>query len=184
MHEKTRYLLYCLRDSAADYTLKRCRRIELKIWEPSLTRPKPRGVPLSLMAYWFYYLDKIIRGKPSYELSMVLEKGTVVHYTLSSMKSFKYPFMAVEDIQIGPSWTAETNRKKGIATSVIFNIVSRNQKAGRNFYWIVREANALSRHMVEQLGFREVGQAHRRNVLGIIHVFEFNTEKDKSLTRQ
>ncbi len=146
--------------------------IEFEIWEPSIIDMKPRGVPLSLCTWWCYYFTKILLHRPSYAIFFISMDKAIIHYTLTSFKSFKFPFMNDDDVQIGPSWTTEEYRNGNIASRVILSIIEHHRSDTGNFYWIAREENIASRSLVEKLAFKDCGEIKRNMRLGILPIFE------------
>lgn len=171
MYNYSKYLLY-YSDKHAESEDSNEIAAYFEYWQPSLIRCKPEGAPKSLIIWWLYYLTKIILGKPSYGICIILEKNRIIHYTVAAHKCFKFPFMSEEDIQIGPSWTDPEYRNRGIASNVIDEIRKHYGNEAKKYYWIVGEENYVSRHVVEKLGFRNCGEIHKKRALGMFPIYK------------
>ncbi|NPV60813.1 MAG: GNAT family N-acetyltransferase [Actinobacteria bacterium] len=167
------YYLYC-RESGGNIlsSARLDASFRYKEWKPSLLRMKPREASRELYVWWIYYFNKIISNQYAYSIYLVYHDYKLIHYTIISTKCFKFPFMGDEDIQIGPSWTAEKYRGKGIASSIILSVLRQYSKGGRRFYWIAREKNNSSRKLIERLAFQNLGAIERRAILGLFHVYK------------
>lgn len=77
-----------------------------------------------------------------------------------------------DDIQIGPSGTAEEYRNRNIASSVILSIIAYYKRDTSDFYWITREENIASRSLVEKLAFKYCGEIKRKKRFGIFPIFD------------
>lgn len=164
------YILYCMDSEtltakppekptlAGGYTF--------KIWHPSLLNPVPPGLNRkTFTGWWLLYLPKLLQGF-AYSIFLVYYGEKVAHYTMATVKTFKFPFMGTRDIQIGPSWTDEEHRGKGLASYVVKKILETYAKEQRNFWWLSREENQGSRRLIEKVGFFEYGKAVRKTKYG------------------
>jgi len=145
----------------------------LKIWTPSIFKVVPNGLPFRIfVGWWIFYFPRLLRDF-SYIVLIVYYNDKAVHYTAITSKSWKFPFMKSDDIQIGPSWTDVEHRRKGIGSYVIQKILEIKGKDGTKFWWVAREENMISRRFIRKAGFSEYGNATRKEKFGIGY-FECN----------
>ena len=75
--------------------------------------------------------------------------------------------MKNDDLQIGPIWTQENHRGKGIASYAIQKILEAYKKQNRRFWYIVREENSISRQFIERFGFTAYGKGIKKKRFGL-----------------
>lgn len=138
-----------------------------KIWKPTMYKIMPKGIPSkkSFFFWWLFYFPKLFT-KSSYSIFTVYCGKKLVHYSLISPKCFKFPFMETIDIQIGPCWTHDRHRRKGIASYVITEILKLYKKKNRKFWYITREENKASGRVIVKVGFIEYGKGTRKKRFG------------------
>ena len=141
----------------------------LHIWSPSLFRLYPQGIngikrKLDFISLWllYYLLGPPIKKKVF--TFLLFDKEKVVHHSVVTTKSFKYPFMGENDLQIGMIFTEDEFRRRGLAAYKINEILRRYEKPGRKIWYITQEDNLASRRLAEKLGFSEYSKAIRKNV--------------------
>lgn len=88
------------------------------------------------------------------------EKG-YVHTSYLLGKSFKFSFLNHDDYEIGPCFTREDSRGKGIYPDVLRYICSNFGSADTKFYMLVAQNNKSSIRGIEKAGFRLVGEVMR-----------------------
>ncbi len=139
--------------------------LPIHIWQPSLFRLKPRGAPSSLSYWWLYHFTRVFRNRPSYAIFIVYRGAAVVHYSLASYKCFKFPFMEKRDIHIGPIWTSQEFRSRGLATSAIIRILKHFAMDNCRYWSLVDEDNVPSTRVFENLGFVSCGSVKSKKRL-------------------
>ena len=86
------------------------------------------------------------------------EKGDVIHRSACIGKCIKFPFLKKGDFEIGPCYTEDSFRGKGIYPAVLEHILC--ERVG-NYYMLVREDNESSIRGIEKAGFSLVGEVQR-----------------------
>lgn len=117
----------------------------------------------SHVIYWFWFI--ITGGK--YEIIYIIEDKKIIHYTHILPKFFKFPFMHKHDLEIGPSWTEEKFRGRGIFPAVIHYITTTYEQSDRQFYILVREENYASIKAIVKSGAKYMGHCVKSKFLGI-----------------
>jgi len=101
------------------------------------------------------YWNVITLGKArSYILTD--EKGGIAHYSFVMPKCYKFPFMRSQksgDIEIGPCFTREKDRGRGLYPYVISQIANSHNKCGA-IYMVIHNKNTSSIIGVEKAGFK------------------------------
>lgn len=135
----------------------------LRIWRSSVHRIMPKGIPFRkpFFLWWVLYFPKLFIGV-SFSVFLIYCRGHVVHYTLVLPKCFKFPFMGKNDLQIGPSWTHDQYRRRGIASYVLQKILESYEKKNRKLWWVVKENNKGSIQFIEKAGFVKCGIGIKR----------------------
>lgn len=144
----------------------------LEVWKPSVTHIWPQGIKeirirLEFFVVWLLYFVLKYPSKDGYRVFVIYHKGKPIHRTVFTTKSFKYPFMPENDIQVGMIFTEVEFRRKGLAAHTISEILKRYEIPGRASWYITEEDNAASRKLAEKSGFSEYSKARRKRLLGL-----------------
>jgi len=158
----------------------------IKILEPKIYRILPKGIMtlphkwsmiLNCFFYWVMRHPKLV-SKFFYSIFIVYSGRKMVHYSVVSSRYFRYPFMGENDIQIGPCWTNNEYRGRGIHYFVIQTILGTYQDKGDfNFWYITREDNIASQRSIEKSIFLENGRGVRIKKFGLRILGAFIMEK-------
>lgn len=143
-------------DVLASYTL--------EIFSPSLKKLKRHQSSRIIYLFWFL----ITRGR--YKIIYLSDGNVIIHYTHIFPKFFKLPFMSSKDLMIGPAWTIESYRGKGIFPAVITYIVKNFKKVGRSFYIFAHADNVASQKAIEKAEFYKWALGYKTKKLGIYKV--------------
>jgi len=77
--------------------------------------------------------------------------------------------MKKNDFEVGPCWTDEKYRGKGIYKYVIQLAVEKFSKDNASFYMIVDEKNISSIRGIEKSGFVKIGKVKKSKLTGIYY---------------
>lgn len=102
---------------------------------------------LSLGRLWIFYCND--------------SSNNLVHTSYVMHSRIKFPFMRRNDIEIGPCFTTESFRNKGIYRNVLKKITTDKMFQGCSFFMIVHENNISSKKGIEASGFEQVGVVKR-----------------------
>ncbi len=98
-------------------------------------------------------LPKILFNS-NFDFALIYDGKQVVHYTgIYLTRSFQYPFMEKEDLQLGPAWTHEQHRRKGLASYALHEILKTYESRNRTFWATIKENNTASIRYIERGGF-------------------------------
>lgn len=102
-------------------------------------------------------------------------KNEIVHYSFMVPHCRKFSFMNDGDIQIGPCWTKETYRGKGIYGKVLNYIAQTILRGNKeaNLYVLIREANVSSIKGIRKADFVPVGKCKKTAFLKHYQVVEW-----------
>lgn len=87
-----------------------------------------------------------------------------IHFTYVMRRCFKFPFLKGEDIHIGPCWTHENYRGKGIYPAVLYNVCTENKG---DKYMIIDDKNISSQKGVYKAGFSKIGSLIKSRIFKI-----------------
>lgn len=144
----------------------------VEIWRPSLGSIKPRGMPpIRFGLLWIFHFLRIFHNR-DYSLVLIYEGDRLLHHTCVLPGYFRVPFMGKSDLQIGRTWTDESQRGKGLAAWAIRKTFAVFGRPGRRFWYIASEENAPSIRVAVKCGFSLLGGGHRlprfgSNTLGV-----------------
>jgi SAM-dependent methyltransferase len=166
------YILYFKENEAPqkDWAAKLPDACRLVVWRPSKLSLYPGGIEgirkkLDFMSVWL--LDYLL--KPPTEngcrVFLLCDGKRIIHHSIVTTKSFKYPFMGEDDLQIGMIFTENEFRRKGLAAYTINEILKRYEKSGRRIWYVTQRRNIASRALAENLGFSEYSGAIRKRIL-------------------
>ena len=85
------------------------------------------------------------------------EIGEIAHISYVVPKCYKFPFMDKQDYEIGPCWTKEEYRGRGLYGRALGHIIGKFGGEDTHFYMIVHEGNKSSMRGVEKAGFEICG---------------------------
>ncbi len=89
---------------------------------------------------------------------------------------FRFPFMALGDLQIGALWTEPDARRLGLARAAIAEAHRRHAAPGRCFWYVVDDGNPASISLAEACGYRLVGAGRRTRPLGVSGLGRFRMD--------
>jgi hypothetical protein len=92
-----------------------------------------------------------------YKIVYLREEKTIVHSSYIIPKNIRFPFMAKCDLQIGPCYTNENYRGKGIYTAVLRLIPKVYGKPNRTFWIFTTEQNLISQRAIERSNYKRFG---------------------------
>ena len=138
----------------------------IEYWRPSPRHLVPENMPHFPFIVWTLFHFAAIFYNRDYSLCLIKHKGQLVHRSVITPGYFRFPFMQPSDLQVGDTWTDPRHRGRGVATHALRDILS-SLAAGRRVWYIVENANAPSRRVVEKAGFSYAGAGCRIPRLGL-----------------
>lgn len=97
------------------------------------------------------------------------ENEKIVHFSHVMPKIFKYAFMfRKKSMHIGPCWTIENYRGKGIYPAVLSKICS--DYSDKNVYIFTEKKNIASQKGIEKVGFKQFATGYKTKFLGIYKI--------------
>lgn len=95
-------------------------------------------------------------------------ENIVTHTSFCIYRCFKFPFLKdSKNIQIGPCFTKESVRGKGIYPMVVHYICKREKTSGSDIYMIIRDENTASIKGAEKAGFEKISNLKKSRFLKI-----------------
>jgi len=141
-----------------------------EVWRPSKLSLYPariKGIRRKLDFISVWLVDYLLKPPTENGCSawLVFDGREVIHHSVVTMKSFKYPFMGEDDLQVGMIFTQDHFRRSGLALCTINEILKRYEKPGRRVWYVTQRRNIASRALAEKLGFSEHSGAIRKRIL-------------------
>lgn len=177
----TQYMLYVIKPQdmrCFDAALNE--RYSSELWEARMHKLLPKSLFKSPFLVWLilHYLGFF--KSSDYSIFTIHQRREMIHYSVVLPKYFRTPFMAEGDLQIGPCWTHEEHRRKGIASYAIQEILELYRGRNRKFWYIVRKENFGSRMLAEKAGFELYGKAAKKRKFGILAFAVFHIAEKHS----
>lgn len=152
---------------------------EVSCWAPSIWEFSPRGTESllgrrTLLLWWLY--DRLTSRGAGYRICLIRRAGRVVHYSAVFGKNPRFPFMGERDLQVGPVWTAGSERRRGLQRAALDTIVRELGGAADTVWWLCRESNAASNIVAQRAGFELRGTGRRRPRFGLWLAGSFQLE--------
>ena len=128
---------------------------EVQVFKPSLFKPSLKGYCNSFKDYATYFYWLVISY---FELAIYYVKDgeKLIHTSLVTNKSFKFPFMSENDLHIGPCITKEEYRGRGIYPKVLQKIALDSPQ--KTLFMIIEDSNIASIKGVTKAGFKKIGK--------------------------
>lgn len=96
---------------------------------------------------------------------LVLDNGIVVHESFVCQKCWKFPFLGKHDCEIGPCYTNEKYRGRGIYPTVLKYIMCVTNFD--NYFMVINENNAASINGVKKAGFCSIKKIKKTRFLKV-----------------
>jgi len=131
----------------------------LGFWRPSLSRPFPPGRrDPRILSYSFMHTAGLFET-PSYSMvRLSAPDGSIAHSSLIMPRFARFPFMGLDDLQIGATETSPTHRGRGLAVRAIDETIAALGHSGRTFWYLTEDANTASIAVIRKAGFSLVGR--------------------------
>jgi len=155
------WILYRKKFEKEISTISRENKITYRVWKPSLFNIRPNGIKLSLILPWLVYTCLPLFTARVFKIYLVYDQGKLVHYSFLFGRSYKFPFIQNNDIFLGPIWTSDEFRRKGISFNIATEIIYSFGEKDNYFWWMCDEKNTGSRKLAEKLGFLQYGKVKR-----------------------
>ncbi len=115
------------------------------------------------LLYFFWFIMTL----GQYKIIYIKKDDDIIHYTHILPKFFKLPFLGLNDLEIGPSWTKETYRGREIFPAVINYTVQSFKEKGRDFYIFAHIDNIASQKAIKRAGFHMWANGYKTDFFGI-----------------
>jgi hypothetical protein len=143
---------------------------EISCWTPSLTRFWPPGAESligrrTLLLWWVY--DLLSSRHKGYRIYLIYRSGRLVHYSVVSGRNPRFPFMGPRDLQYGPAWTAEGDRRRGLQRAALDATFAGFCDGVCTVWWLCRASNVASNIGAQSAGFELRGCGWRRPRFGL-----------------
>ena len=176
------FLVYCceaVHESRAEIGLPSA--YSWRLWAPHHGGIAPVGLRLLPFGIWTAMHHLRVFANSEYSVLVVYHDGRLVHRSGVFPRYVRFPFMAMEDLQIGNVWTDPEHRNRGIASFALWQLVSAKARRGRLIWYVVEAGNEQSVRTVEKSGFVLAGTGARTKRLGLSVLGQFVMESGRGL---
>jgi RimJ/RimL family protein N-acetyltransferase len=137
-------------------------------WQPGWTGLFPPGVwDPRLLAYGLMAVAGVLDRRHYGMLTILDSRGQIAHRSFLMPKFARFPFMAVDDLQIGAVQTTPAFRGKGLAPLALAWMVEHFSQPGRRFWYLTASDNGASIAAATKAGFVLAGRGCKRPRLGL-----------------
>jgi RimJ/RimL family protein N-acetyltransferase len=155
----------------------------LEVWRPTLLRPlRLELLAVPFLAWSLFHFLGIFANR-DYFLLLIFQGARLVHRTCVFPGHFRFPFMALRDLQTGGIWTHPLLRGRSLALIGLHEALKLARAPGRRIWYLVREENASSIRLAEKAGLHLHGQGERRNRLGLRALGYFDVDEVLTASR-
>lgn len=137
-------------------------------WQPSTVRPfAPGGFDPKLASYTFMQLAGMFHAT-GYGAVLIARPGQPLDHRSMIMPRFaRFPFMELDDLQIGATFTRPEARGQGLALRGVLEIVERFARPGRSFWYLTDATNPASIAVIRKAGFELAGTGRKHPRFGL-----------------
>lgn len=135
-----------------------------EVFHPTLLHLKEHTSSILIYLFWLLFT----KGK--YRIIYVKKDDDIIHYTHVLPKFFKFPFMGSKDLEIGPAWTDEAYRGRGIFPAVLTYALHYFKEDKKIFYTFAYADNTSSQKAILKAGFIRWKNGYKTDKLGIYKV--------------
>lgn len=140
-------------------------------WKPTLISIIPKYVVFEwkgCIKNWIYHLPRLFfHDKYVYSIYTLRRGDEILSQCIVHPSSKRFSFMKPQDLQFGLVFTPQNQRNKKYANLMVKEILRRNPGENRSFWWITENENISSRKLAERVGFKFLGNAMRKSILGL-----------------
>lgn len=151
-------------------------------WQPSVTKPfAPGGFDPKLASYTAMQLAGLFHAS-GYGAVMISRPGQPIDHRSMIMPRFaRFPFMGLDDLQIGATFTRPEARGKGFALRGTLEIVERFAMPGRNFWYLTETSNPASIAVIRKAGFELAGTGLKHPRFGLRFLGFYDIGADEAI---
>jgi hypothetical protein len=150
--------------------------LEIRSWRPASDGLPGSGPHARENLAWLAFQRLGVFATDGFEELSIWRGERMLHRLVVTPRWRRFPFMAVEDVQIGGLWTDPEVRRVGLASAAIAEAHRRHAAIGRRFWYLVDDGNAPSAALAEACGYRLIGAGRRTRPLGCPALGQFRLD--------
>jgi len=135
------------------------------VWRPAGARWTPPGTSGLKWIVWRVFQVAGIFSTADYAVVQIWRGAALAHRSSVFPGYFRFPFMQPSDLQVGDTWTRESERGRGLAVAGLLTALA--WAGGRRVWYVTTAANEPSVRVARRAGFRLAGTGVRRPAFGI-----------------
>lgn len=132
---------------------------DIEVFQPTLFNLKCHKSSSVLFLFWYLF------SRNKYFIVYVKNQNKIIHHSVCITKFYRFPFMDSNDLEIGPCWTDENYRGKGIYPYVLKYVLSNFKDKYDKFFIMTDSDNIASQKGILKAGFEFIGKG-TKNVFG------------------
>lgn len=141
--------------------------VRVAFWRPRDAFTPPAAIRSKVNRVWALFDRAGVFANGDFAVIQLYEGDRLLHRAGIFPGFFRFPFMALDDLQVGDTWTDPAARGRGLATLAIGLVLAQCGRPGRRFWYLVEEANAPSIRVIEKAGFTLAGTGARLPRAGV-----------------
>jgi RimJ/RimL family protein N-acetyltransferase len=137
----------------------------VKVWQPAGAQWTPPGTSGLKWIVWRLFQLAGVFASRDYAVVQIWRGATLAHRSSVFPGYFRFPFMQRSDLQVGDTWTIDSERGRGLAVTGLLTALA--WARGRRVWYLTTAANQASIRVAERAGFAAAGTGERRPAFGI-----------------
>jgi RimJ/RimL family protein N-acetyltransferase len=137
----------------------------VRVWQPAGLHWIPPGTSGPKWIVWRLFQVAGIFSSRDYAVVQIWRGTQLAHRSSVFPRYFRFPFMQPSDLQVGDTWTRESERGRGLAVAGLLTALA--WARGRRVWYLTTAANEASIRVARRAGFRLAGTGVRRPAFGI-----------------
>ena len=135
------------------------------VWQPAGTAWTPPGTSGLKWIVWRLFQLTGVFASRDYAVVQIWRGRTLAHRSSVFPRYFRFPFMQPSDLQVGDTWTRESERGRGLAVAGLSTALA--WARGRPVWYLTTAANEASIRVARRAGFVPAGTGVRRPAFGL-----------------
>jgi RimJ/RimL family protein N-acetyltransferase len=137
----------------------------VRVWQPAGLQWMPPGVSGMKWIVWRLFQLAGVFASRDYAVVQIWRGSELAHRSSIFPPYFRFPFMQPRDLQVGDTWTRESERGRGLAVIGLETALA--WAAGRRVWYLTTSSNEASIRVARRAGFALAGTGVRIRAFGL-----------------